>query len=80
MSEQIVNAMEIFMMGVLVVTRIAGTCAIVWMLIEATSISEGWKVFLIAAALVLGLAFNLHYDNPNNHKPQTTKTAEERTE
>lgn len=79
MSEQIVNAMEIFMMGVLVVTRIAGTCAIVWMLIESTSISEGWKVFLIAA-LVLGLAFNLHYDNPNDHKPQTTQTAEERTE
>lgn len=48
------------MMGVLVVARIAGTCAIVWMLIEATSISEGWKVFLIAAALVLGFAFNIH--------------------
>lgn len=47
-------------MGVLVVARIAGTCAIVWMLIEATSISEGWKVFLIAAALVLGFAFNIH--------------------
>lgn len=64
-------------MGVLVVARIAGTCAIVWMLIEATSISEGWKVFLIAAALVLGFAFNIHYDNPNNHKPPA---AEERTD
>lgn len=40
MNAQFVNALELFMMGVLIVTRIAGTCAIVWMLIEATGIAK----------------------------------------
>lgn len=79
MNAQFVNALELFMMGVLIVTRIAGTCAIVWMLIEARGIGEGWKVFLIAVALVLGLGFHLYYDNPNDNKP-AAPAASERTE
>lgn len=71
MSSQVVNVLELVMLMTYVVARIAGTTGIVW--ITATSdISSGWKVFIIVLTVIIGLGFNVRYQNPNSlHSPCT---------
>lgn len=64
MNEQTVNALEILMITTLIFFRVAGTCAIVWLIVGA-EITNGWKVFLIALSIVVGLSSSLKYQNPN---------------
>lgn len=64
MNPQTINAMEIVMLTIFVVLRIAGTCFIVWAL-ATSGITVGYKTILIALALLVGLGFGLKYSNPN---------------
>lgn len=64
MSPQTINAMEIVMLTIFVVLRIAGTCFIVWAL-ATSDITVGYKTLLIALALAIGLCFSISYQNPN---------------
>ena len=76
MNPQIVNALELVALIIFVLARVAGTCLIVSLLVDA-DVGEGWKVFLITLALIIGLGFGIKYDNPNNQnkdcvQPETT--------
>ena len=64
MSPQTVNAMEIVMLVLFIVLRVSGTCFIVWVL-ATSNITVGYKTFLIALALLVGIGFTLKYQNPN---------------
>lgn len=64
MNPQITNVLEIVMLTTYIILRIACTCAIVWMLVGA-DITNGWKVFLIALAIIIGLSGSIRYKNPN---------------
>lgn len=64
MNPQTINAMEIVMLTIFVVLRIASTCFIVWAL-ATSGITVGYKTILIALALLVGLGFGLKYSNPN---------------
>lgn len=66
----LLNILEIVMITVCVLGRIAGTVVIVWLIV--TKLQDGFLTpLLVILAVVIGLGFNLKYDNPNNHKPQT---------
>lgn len=64
MNPQTINAMEIVMLTIFVVLRIAGTSFIVWTL-AASNISVGYKTILITIALIVGLGVSFKYQNPN---------------
>lgn len=61
----LLNFFELLMIILYVLTRVAGTVAIVWLL--CTKLKDTMATyFLIALALFLGLGFSIKYDNPNN--------------
>lgn len=64
MSPQIVNALELIMLMVSIVSRYAATCIIVFFLIQS-DISNGWKVLLILLSVLFGFELHLKYKNPN---------------
>lgn len=64
----LLNVLELVMLILYSLARIAGTVAIVWLL--ATKLPDTFATYLlIAIALAVGLGFSVRYDNPNNHKP-----------
>ena len=70
MSPQFINALELLMIMLYVVSRIIGTVAIIYLLIQSR-ISIGWQTFLILTTIVIGLGFNVHYENPNSKHHNT---------
>lgn len=60
----LLNVLELLMLILYVLTRVAGTVAIVWLL--CTKLDSVATPFLIAIALIIGLGFSIKYDNPNN--------------
>lgn len=61
----LLNVLELVMLILYVLARVAGTVAIVWLLV--TKVGDAFSTpFLIALALLIGLGFSIHYDNPNN--------------
>lgn len=64
MNAQIVNALELITMIIYVAMRLSSSAAVVYFLCNA-DITNGWKVFLIALAIIIGFGFNFKYKNPN---------------
>ena len=65
MNPHVVNELELIMLMIYVVARIAGTFGIIW-IIAASSISNGWKVVIIVLTVIIGLGFTVRYHNPNS--------------
>ena len=65
MTMQTVNALELVMMIIYTSTRLAASAAVVYFLC-GSEITNGWKVFLIALAIVIGFGFNVKYKSPND--------------
>ena len=65
MTMQTVNALELVMLIIYTTTRLAASAAVVYFLCNA-EITNGWKVFLIALAIVIGFGFNVKYKSPND--------------
>ena len=63
MSETITAILEIVVLAAYVLGRLAATAAIVWFLIHS-DITNGWKVFLLALTIAVGLGFSVKYQNP----------------
>lgn len=64
MNAQTINALEIVMVILYTLSRLSASVAVVYFLCNA-DITNGWKVFLIALAIIIGLGFNVKYKNPN---------------
>lgn len=64
MNAQMVNALELVTLMIYVAIRLSASAAVVYFLRNA-DITNGWKVFLIALAIIIGFGFNLKYKNPN---------------
>ena len=64
MNPQTINALEIVMVIVYTAMRFLATAAVIYFLCRA-DITNGWKVFLIALTILIGLGINLKYKNPN---------------
>ena len=64
----ILNVLELLMLILYVLARVAGTVAIVWLLCTKLkgSITEVFLFALIAVTILVGLGFSIKYDNPNN--------------
>lgn len=56
---------ELAMVIVSVLGRIAGTVAIVWLIVTKVS-DDFFKFALISFTVFVGLGFSVHYDNPAN--------------
>ena len=65
MDSQTVNALELVMIMVYTVGRLVATCLIIWFLCQS-DIEGGWRVFLIALTVIVGLTFRTTYKNPND--------------
>lgn len=74
----LLNILELVMLIINVLARIGGTVAIVWLLV--TKLPECIATpFLVALAVIVGLGFSIHYDNPNNHQaPVEQATSQEK--
>lgn len=74
----ILNVLELLMLILYVLARVAGTIAIVWLLCTKLkgSITEVFLFALVAVTILVGLGFSIKYDNPNNH--QALPPAEQR--
>lgn len=64
MNAQTVNALELVTLMIYVAIRLSASAAVVYFLCNA-DITNGWKVFLIALAIIIGFGFNFKYKNPN---------------
>ena len=64
MNAQTVNALELVTLMIYVAIRLSASAAVVYFLCNA-DITNGWKVFLIALAIIIGFVFNFKYKNPN---------------
>lgn len=64
MNAHTINALEIVMVILYTLSRLSASAAVVYFLCNA-DITNGWKVFLIALAIIVGLGFNVKYENPN---------------
>ena len=64
MTTQTINALEILMIVIYVVARLIVSASVIYFLC-LSDITNGWKVFLIALAIIIGLGFNMKYKNPN---------------
>lgn len=63
MGESITAILEIVMLALYVIGRLAATGAICWLLIHS-DITNGWKVFLLVLTIAIGLGFSIKYHNP----------------
>lgn len=63
MGKIITAILEIVMLVAYVLGRLTATAAIVWLLIHA-DLTNGWKVFLLALTIAVGLGFSVKYHNP----------------
>lgn len=63
--EQVVNTLEVLSLLALVIGRLIASCYIVKLLCEA-DFSSGWKIFLIAMTIIIGMGFSVKYHNPND--------------
>lgn len=80
MSPQTVNALELVMIMVWTVGRLIATCFIVWFLCRS-DILGGFKVFLIALTVIVGLTYSTKYKNPNDaHCVSIDQSGEKSTE
>lgn len=80
MSPQTVNALELVMIMVYTAGRLIATCFIVWFLCQS-DIQGGFKVFLIALTVIVGLTFKTTYKNPNDaHCVSIGQSSEKSTE
>lgn len=64
MNAQTINALEIVMVILYTLGRLFASAMVVYFLCKA-DITNGWKVFLIALAIIIGFGFNIKYKNPN---------------
>lgn len=64
MNVQTINALEIVMVILYTLGRLFASAMVVYFLCKA-DITNGWKVFLIALAIIIGFGFNIKYKNPN---------------
>lgn len=64
MNAQTINALEIVMVILYTLGRLFASAMVVYFLCKA-DITNGWKVFLIALAIIIGFGFNFKYKNPN---------------
>lgn len=65
MNAQTINALEIVMVILYTLGRLFASAMVVYFLCKA-DITNGWKVFLIALAIIIGFGFNMKYKNPND--------------
>lgn len=65
MTTQTINALEILMIVIYVVARLLVSASVIYFLC-LSDITNGWKVFLIALTIIIGLGFNMKYKNPND--------------
>ena len=63
MGKSITAILEIVMIVIIVTGRLAATYFISCLLISST-ISTGWKVFLLALTILVGLGYSFKYQNP----------------
>ena len=63
MGKSITAILEIVMIVILVIGRLLATGFISWTLIHS-DISTGWKVFLLALTILVGLGYSFKYQNP----------------
>ncbi len=70
MGESITAILEIVMIVIIVIGRLTATGFISWLLINS-DISTGWKVFLLALTILIGLGYSFRYHNPydKTHQP-----------
>ena len=63
------NILELVVLALFVLARIAGTCVIVWLCCRYVDAGRFW---LILGAIVFGLGFSFKYHNPNCNNPNCT--------
>lgn len=61
----LLNVLELVMLIIYVLARIAGTVAIIWLIVTKVS-DDFFKFVLISFTVFFGLGFSVHYDNPAN--------------
>lgn len=61
----LLNVLELVMLILCVLARIAGTVAIIWLIVTKVS-DDFFKFALISFTVFVGLGFSVHYDNPAN--------------
>lgn len=76
MGEAITAVLELVVVALYVLGRLAATVAICWVLMRS-EISQGWKVFLLILAILMGLGFSLRYHNPYDRPAGYEQPAQE---
>lgn len=69
MAEGIVNILELVMLMLTTLARVAGTVALVWIVVEKLKYDFG-TFWLLVLIVLVGLGFSIKYDNPYAAKPK----------
>lgn len=80
MSKEFLSFIELAVIFLCTTGRLIATASIVWILVHA-DITNGWKVFLLALTIVIGLSFSVKYHNPDDeHEAPAQIQKEEKKE